>query len=265
MAGAKTISVSAHLLPLAAGPLTRAAFEVVPCSDPASSPLTARACDLLIWDPFRAGGDVREACRSVRDQVRVPILAVSSRREPEACIAVLEAGMDAFLALPVHAEELVARVKALLRRSTWAQDLRSSSFKAGNMEVDVSRHQVRHGGSTIPLRPREFALLVELLRHRNQVLTRDQLLNRVWGLRGPYHRTVDVHILRLRAQLRAAGVTEPSILTVRRIGYCLATAGTGRAGVRGVGQLAPAPMPWPWLRQSRLAASTGVSAGRRGL
>jgi hypothetical protein len=69
---------------------------------------------------------------------------------------------------------------------------------------------------------------------------------------------VDVHIVRLRAQLREAGVTEPSILTVRRIGYCLATAGTGGPGVRGVGELAPALMPWPWLRQSRLARSAGV-------
>jgi DNA-binding response OmpR family regulator len=202
----------------------------------------------------------------VRDQVTAPILAVSSRREPEACIAVLEAGMDAFLALPLHAEELVARVRALLRRSSWAQNLRASSFTAGSMEVDVSRHQVRHRGSTIRLRPREFALLVELLRHRNQVLTRDQLLSRVWGLRGPYHRTVDVHILRLRAQLREAGVTEPSILTIRKIGYCLATSGTGRVGVRGVGELAAAPMPWPWLRQSKQTRTTGVAAAsaRRG-
>ena len=261
MAASKTVAVSAHLFPVAAGPLTRAALEVLPCSDPASSPPAATragTCDLLIWDPFRAARDVREACRRVRDQVPMPILVITARSEPEACIAVLEAGMDAFLALPLHAEELVARVKALLRRSSWAGDLRSSSFKAGNMEVDVSRHQVSHRGSTISLRPREFALLVELLRHRNQVLTRDQLLSRVWGLRGPYHRTVDVHILRLRAQLREAGVTEPSILTVRRIGYCLATAGTRGPGVRGVGELAPALMPWPWLRQSRLARSAGV-------
>jgi DNA-binding response OmpR family regulator len=245
---AKTILVSAGLLHLLSRPLTRAGFEVVVCPEldrPLLDGAAIRIGDLLIWDPFGLPGDLGEACRTVRDQVQVPILALTSHGQACERVRVMEAGIDSCLTLPIHADELVARVRALLRRSARPEGRDAPSFTAGELEIDVTRHQVRHGGFSIPLRPREFALVVELVRHTNQVMSRDLLLDRVWGLRGPYHRTVDVHIVHVREKLSSAGVREPRILTVRGIGYCLALGG-GDAAV-GAGEVVLTPMAWPWL------------------
>jgi DNA-binding response OmpR family regulator len=257
----KTVVVSSDLLSVVAPPLARAGLAVVACPHPACWPAgrgTRSKGDLLIWDPFSAGTGVLEACRKVRQQVRGPILVLTSHNRMEDTVAVFEAGMDGYLALPPHADELVARVRALLRRAAWGGEVASACFRIGSLEIDVARHEVRHRGSPIPLTPREFALLLDLFRHPGQVLNREQLLDRVWGLRAPYQRTVDVHILRLRAQLRAAGVSEPSILTVRGIGYCLATGEHGLAAPSG--HVMEAPMQWPWLRRS--AAWPVSPAGR---
>jgi DNA-binding response OmpR family regulator len=245
---AKTILVSAGLLNLLSRPLTQAGFEVVVCPD-LDFPLLDRAAirigDLLVWDPFAVPGDLGEACRSVREQVQVPILALSSHGEACERVQVMEAGIDSCLTLPIHADELVARVRALLRRSARPEGRVPPPLAAGDLEIDVTRHEVRHGGSSIPLRPREFALVVELVRHANQAVSRDLLLDRVWGLRGPYHRTVDVHIVHVREKLSRAGVREPRILTVRGVGYCLSL-GAGDAAV-GAGEVVLTPMAWPWL------------------
>ncbi len=248
MTRAKTILVSADLLHVVGRPLSKAGFEVLVCPDldwPFLDHAAVRIGDLLIWDPFGVPGDLGEACRVVREQVQVPILALSSHGEACERIRVMEAGIDSCLTLPIHADELVARVRALLRRSARPEARVAPSLAAGELEIDVTRHQVRHEGCSIPLRPREFALVVELARHTNQVVSRDLLLDRVWGLRGPYHRTVDVHIVHVREKLSRAGVREPHIVTVRGVGYCLSL-GAGDTAV-GAGEVVLTPMAWPWL------------------
>jgi DNA-binding response OmpR family regulator len=247
---AKTILVSADLIHLVSGPLVDAGFEVAACPDLDRAPLDCGAVtigDLLIWDPFGARGDVLEVCLAVREQVQVPILALSSHGEACERVMVLEAGIDSCLTLPIHVDELVARVRALLRRSSRPEGVTIGSLTAGELDIDVARHQVRRGGFAIPLRPREFALVVELVRHTNQVMSRELLLDRVWGLRGPYHRTVDVHIVHLREKLSRAGVREPRILTVRGVGYRLAL-DDGDAG-GGSAEVVLTPMAWPWLQR----------------
>lgn len=248
MTRAKTILASADLLHLVSRPLTNAGFEVLACPDldrPVLDDTPVRIGDLLIWDPLSAPGDLRDNCRTVREQARVPILALTSHGGVRERIDVLEAGIDSCLTLPIHADELVARVRALLRRAARPEARVAPLLATGELEIDVTRHEVRHRDSTIPLRPREFALIVELARHINQVVSRDLLLDRVWGLRGPYHRTVDVHIVHVRDKLSRAGVREPRILTVRGVGYCLAL-DAGGADARA-GEVVLTPMAWPWL------------------
>lgn len=248
MTRAKTILVDPDLIHLLGRPLLKAGFEVLPCPALDRPPLDGLGVtigDLLIWDPFSASGDLQAACRRVRDRVQVPILALSTYGEACERVKVMEAGIDGCLTLPVHVDELVARVRALLRRPSRPQGRAAEPLTAGELEIDVPRHQVRRRGSAIPLRPREFALVVELARHRNQVVSRDLLLDRVWGLRAPYHRTVDVHIVHLREKLSRAGVREPRILTVRGVGYRLALAREDSPG--GAGEVVLTPMAWPWL------------------
>jgi DNA-binding response OmpR family regulator len=247
---AKTILVSAGLLPAVGRPLTKSGFEIVSSPDldwPLLDLATVRIADLLIWDPFLAPGKVQQACRALRRLVQVPILALSAQGEARQRAMVMEAGVDSCLTLPLHGDELVARVRALLRRSSHSRPPSARFLAAGALEVDVSRHLVRHGKSSITLRPREFALVVELVRHANQVVSRDLLLDRAWGLRGPYHRTVDVHMVHLREKLSRAGVTEPRIQTVRGVGYRLAVKRES-PGV-GVGEVVLTPMAWPWLHR----------------
>ena len=246
MTRAKTIVVSAGLVQSVGGPLRRSGFEVVSWPDLEWRSLdgaATRIADLLIWNPLTAGVEVAESCSILRRQVQVPILALTAESSAGERAMMMEAGVDSCLALPLHADELVARVRALLRRST-RQQLSPSFLAVGDLEVDISRHEVRHRQSSIRLRPREFALVVELVRHVNQVLSRELLLDRVWGLRGPYHRTVDVHIVHLREKLSEAGVTEPRILTVRGAGYRLAVADPN---VPVMEKLVLTPMAWPWL------------------
>jgi two-component system, OmpR family, alkaline phosphatase synthesis response regulator PhoP len=247
---AKTILVSANLLHLVSRALIKAGFEVVAFPDQERPPVDGAPIsigDVLVWDPFGVPGDLEAVCRRVREQVQVPILGLSSHGDARERVRVMEAGIDSCLTLPVHVDELVARVRALLRRSARSEARAAPPLAAGDLEIDVKRHQVRHGGSPIPLRPREFALVVELVRHTNQVLSRDLLLDRVWGLPGAYHRTVDVHIVHVREKLSRAGVREPRIITVRGVGYCLAL-GEGHSAV-GAGEVVLTPMAWPWLQR----------------
>jgi DNA-binding response OmpR family regulator len=243
---AKTIVVSVGLLQPFGGPLKRSGFEVIPWPDLGWRSLdrsATRIADLLIWNPSGAGPDVQEACIALRRQVQVPILALTAEASAGERVLMMEAGVDSCLTLPLHADELVARVRALLRRSG-RQELNPSYLAVGDLEVDISRHEVRHRQSSIRLRPREFALVVELARHVNRVLSRELLLDRVWGLRGPYHRTVDVHIVHLRDKLTRAGVKEPRILTVRGVGYSLSAADQK---IEALEKLLLTPMAWPWL------------------
>jgi len=139
----------------------------------------------------------------------------------------LEVGADDYVTKPFHPQELVARAKALLRRAKIEPD-QPKLIRAGKLEVDLERHEIRHGKAKVQLRPKEFDLLALLARHPGRVFQRSELLDLVWGYDFPgYTRTVDVHVQQVREKLAAAEITDPSIQTVWGVGYRLELAGSG--------------------------------------
>jgi DNA-binding response OmpR family regulator len=160
-------------------------------------------------------------CREIRKQSQVPIIMLTARDEVTDKVVGLELGADDYLTKPFHPQELVARAKALLRRTRQEPD-QLEVIRAGRLEIDLGRHEVRHGVSLIHLRPKEFDLLALLARHPGRVYQRSELLDLVWGYDFPgYTRTVDVHVQQVREKLSAAGVSDPSIDTVWGVGYRL--------------------------------------------
>jgi DNA-binding response OmpR family regulator len=172
---------------------------------------------LVILDLNLPDGDGVELCRRIRKTSDVPILMLTARDEDIDKIIGLEVGADDYLTKPFNPRELVARVKSILRRTTPdRRDLESETIEHGDLHVDAGRREVRVGDEEIQLAPKEFDLLWELLDHRGLVLTRDQLLERVWGYTfAGDTRTVDVHVRQLRRKL---GDASP-IVTVWGVGY----------------------------------------------
>src|SRR5262249_44946140 len=133
----------------------------------------------------------------------------------------MEGGPDDYPTKPSRRQELVARAKALVRRARLEPD-QPKLVRAGRLEVDFERHEVRYGEARLQLRPKEFDLLALLARHPGRVFQRSELLDLVWGYDFPgYTRTVDVHVQQLREKLTAGGVTSPTIQTVWGVGYKL--------------------------------------------
>jgi DNA-binding response OmpR family regulator len=161
-----------------------------------------------------------EVCRRIRKDSDVPILMLTARDEDVDKIIGLEVGADDYLTKPFNPRELVARVKSILRRSvTDRRESESKQLKHGDLEIDAGRRTAKVAGEEIQLAPKEFDLLWELLDHNGLVLTRDQLLERVWGYTfAGDTRTVDVHVRQLRRKL---GDASP-IVTVWGVGYKVA-------------------------------------------
>jgi DNA-binding response OmpR family regulator len=158
-----------------------------------------------------------EICKRVRQRSDVPILMLTARDEDVDKIIGLEVGADDYLTKPFNPRELVARVKAILRRAApERRELESAVLRHGDLTIDAGRREAKVGDEEIQLAPKEFDLLWELLDHRGLVLTRDQLLERVWGYTfAGDTRTVDVHVRQLRRKL---GDASP-IVTVWGVGY----------------------------------------------
>jgi DNA-binding response OmpR family regulator len=178
---------------------------------------TAETPSLIILDLNLPDIDGIEVCRRLRKTSDVPILMLTARDEDVDKIIGLEVGADDYLTKPFNPRELVARVKSVLRRSgSDRKDLESATLRHGDLLVDAGRREVHVGEEEIQLAPKEFDLLWELLDHRGLVLTRDQLLERVWGYTfAGDTRTVDVHVRQLRRKL---GEASP-IVTVWGVGY----------------------------------------------
>src|SRR5207248_6205859 len=159
--------------------------------------------DLIVLDLMLPDLDGIEVCKRVRQTSDVPILMLTARDEDVDKIIGLEVGADDYLTKPFNPRELVARVKSILRRTPPdRRDLDSATNDHGDLHVDAGRRQVRVVEEEIQLAPKEFDLLWELLDHRGLVLTRDQLLERVWGYTfAGDTRTVDVHVRQLRRKL----------------------------------------------------------------
>ncbi|TML09945.1 MAG: response regulator transcription factor [Actinobacteria bacterium] len=172
---------------------------------------------LIILDLMLPDMDGMDVCRRIRQRRDIPILMLTARDEDVDKIIGLEVGADDYMTKPFNPRELVARVKSILRRSTPARARsESAQIRHGDLHVDSGRREVHVGDEEIQLAPKEFDLLWELLDHRGLVLTRDQLLERVWGYTfAGDTRTVDVHVRQLRRKL---GDASP-VVTVWGVGY----------------------------------------------
>ena len=183
--------------------------------------------DLIVLDlmlPRMSGLDV---CRQVRSEMPVPIVMLTARDEESEKVVGLEIGADDYVTKPFSMRELMARVQALLRRDRLSRESAesdsaapASTLEVGAIVLDATAHEVRRGGQPIPVRPKEYDLLEYFMRHLGQALSRDQILEAVWGY--SYNggtRTVDVHVRWLREKLEADPGQPTHILTVRSVGY----------------------------------------------
>src|SRR3954452_2407000 len=182
--------------------------------------VAAETPSLVVLDLMLPDIDGLEVCRTIRQSSDVPILMLTARDEDVDKIIGLEVGADDYLTKPFNPRELVARVKSILRRSVpERRDVQTKQIKHGDLEIDIGRREVLVAGKEVQLAPKEFDLLWELLDHKGLVLTRDQLLERVWGYTfAGDTRTVDVHVRQLRRKL---GDASP-IVTVWGVGYKVA-------------------------------------------
>ena len=173
---------------------------------------------IVVLDIGLPGGvDGFEVCRRLRTTSSVPVLVLTARGDETDRVVGLELGADDYVTKPFSPRELVARVKAILRRTT-APSVPAAPVVVGDVEVDLARHEVRRAGQPVELAPREFALLAALAENRGLVLSRRQLLDLAWGYDWyGDERTVDVHVGQLRRKL---GDGLP-LTTVRRAGYRL--------------------------------------------
>jgi two-component system, OmpR family, response regulator ResD len=212
-----------HIVELARLYLAREGFQVESVRDGAQavSRFGQLKPDLVVLDIMLPGVDGLTICKEIRKQAQTPIIMLTARDEVTDKVVGLEVGADDYLTKPFHPQELVARAKALLRRSRQEPE-QSEVVRAGGLEVDIPRHEVRYGAARIQLRPKEFDLLALLARHPGRVYQRTELLDQVWGYDFPgYTRTVDVHVQQVREKLGRASVANPTIETVWGVGYRL--------------------------------------------
>ena len=188
--------------------------------------VAAQMPNLIVLDLMLPDIDGIEVCKRIRQTSDVPILMLTARDEDVDKIIGLEVGADDYLTKPFNPRELVARVKSILRRTTpERRERETEQIIHGDLRVDAGRREARVGDEEIQLAPKEFDLLWELLDHRGLVLTRDQLLERVWGYTfAGDTRTVDVHVRQLRRKL---GDASP-IVTVWGVGYKVSPAKDAR-------------------------------------
>jgi two-component system OmpR family response regulator len=175
--------------------------------------------DLIILDILLPRLDGFEVCRRLREQrVRTPILMLTARDRVPDRVRGLDAGADDYLVKPFAVEELLARIRALVRRSIEEHDER---LAVADLSLDFATHTVARAGQPIELTPKEFQLLAYLMRHPGRVLTKDQILDHVWGYDSDASPgVVEIYIHYLRQKVDRASA-EPRICTVRGVGYCL--------------------------------------------
>ena len=178
--------------------------------------------DLVVLDLMLPELDGLEVCRQLQALAPVPIVMLTAKGDETDRIIGLEHGADDYVGKPFSPRELVARVKAVLRRSQVplapvAVD--SSALEAGPVSIDVAAHEARRGGEVVPLTAREFELLVHLVRHPRRAFRREDLLERVWGSRYGDTSTVTVHVRRLREKVEEDPSAPKHLVTVWGVGY----------------------------------------------
>jgi DNA-binding response OmpR family regulator len=184
--------------------------------------------DLILLDLMLPGLDGLQACRILRQEMSVPILILTARTEEVDKVVGLEMGADDYITKPFSMRELLARVKALLRRvrlnreetETEARVSKGEQLVFDELQIDLGRREVRRGSTILHLKPLEYELLVFLARNRGIALSRDLILERVWGWDfDGGTRTVDVHVRWLRAKIERDPADPTRIITVRGVGY----------------------------------------------
>ncbi len=201
--------------------LTRDGFDVDEAADGQQAMATFLRLrpDLVILDLMLPRLDGREVCRQIRETAHTPIIMLTARDEETDKLLGLELGADDYITKPFSPREVVARVRAVLRRGAWEV---SDAIRVGELAIDLRAHEVTVKGEPVELTPTEFRLLETLARHPNQVFTRMQLIDRVQGhaFEG-YERTVDAHIKNLRGKVEPDPRSPRYIVTIFGVGYKL--------------------------------------------
>lgn len=207
--------------------LTREGFAVIAVGDgPAAIRSARHAGDLVILDIGLPGIDGFDVARTLRRESRgVPIIILSARTDEVDRVVGFELGVDDYVTKPFSPREVVARVRAVLRRWNRETEPASKVLRFGRLEIDEAARDARIDGSDVKLKPREFALLLELAANPGVALSRERLIERVWGFDfNGDERTVDVHIRRLRAKLEEPDDLPALVHTVHGYGYKFARA-----------------------------------------
>ncbi len=194
-------------------------FEPVFCSDGSEALRVFRESrpDIVLLDLMLPGKDGVDVCRLIRAESGTPIVMLTAKSDTVDIVVGLEAGADDYIVKPFKPKELVARVRARMRRN---EEPTPAGLQIGDLKIDVTGHSVRRGEENLSLTPLEFDLLLCLARKPGQVFTREALLEEVWGYRHSADtRLVNVHVQRLRAKIEHDPERPDIVLTVRGVGY----------------------------------------------
>jgi len=202
--------------------LGKEGFEVVVADtgDGAISTYDKVGADLVLLDLMLPGLSGTEVCKQLRSRSNVPIIMLTAKDTEVDKVVGLELGADDYVTKPYSKAELVARIKAVLRRQGEVVEAADAVLNAGPVQIDVERHQVKINNTSVALPLKEFELLEYLIRNSGRVLTRAQLIDRVWG--SDYFgdtKTLDVHVKRLRAKIEKDPANPIYIQTIRGLGY----------------------------------------------
>jgi two-component system response regulator RegX3 len=176
--------------------------------------------DLVLLDLMLPGLPGTEVCREIRTRSTVPIIMLTAKDSEIDIVVGLELGADDYVTKPYSTRELLARIRAVLRRRLEVEDFDEAILEGGRVRMDVDRHTVEVDGAAVPMPLKEFELLELLMRNPGRVLTRGQLIDRVWG--SDYFgdtKTLDVHIKRIRSKIEVEPSEPVQLVTVRGLGY----------------------------------------------
>ncbi|WAB81954.1 response regulator transcription factor [Microcella daejeonensis] len=202
--------------------LSREGYETVVADDgnAALAEFDRGGADLVLLDLMLPGLPGTEVCRELRQRSSVPIIMLTAKDSEVDIVVGLELGADDYVTKPYSTRELLARIRAVLRRRVDEEDVDPGVLESGGVRMDIDRHQVSVDGTTVAMPLKEFELLELLLRNAGRVLTRGQLIDRVWG--ADYFgdtKTLDVHVKRIRSKIEKDPSNPQLLLTVRGLGY----------------------------------------------
>lgn len=202
--------------------LEREGYEIEVAADGPSAiaAFDRDGADLVLLDLMLPGLPGTEVCREIRSRSTVPIIMLTAKDSEIDIVVGLELGADDYVTKPYKTRELLARIRAVLRRRTEIEDFDEAVLEGGRVKMDVDRHTVEVDGAAVPMPLKEFELLELLMRNPGRVLTRGQLIDRVWG--SDYFgdtKTLDVHIKRIRSKIEVAPSEPVQLVTVRGLGY----------------------------------------------